>query len=49
MRDIKGVINISDDIVVFGETQKKHDEALGAVFRRLSRVGLTVDKETRYR
>ena len=44
VRDIQGVINISDDIIVFGETQKKH-EALEAVFRRLLRVGLTVNKE----
>ena len=49
MRDIQGVINIRDDIIVFGETQKKRNEALEAVFRRLSRVGSTVNKETRYR
>ena len=45
VRDIQGVINISDDIIVFGETQEKHDEALEAVFRRLLSVGLTVNKE----
>ena len=45
VRDIQGVINISDDIIVFGETQKKHDEALEAVFRKLLRVGLKVNKE----
>ena len=45
--DIQGVINISDDtgIIVFGETQEKHDEALEALFRRLLSVGLTVNKE----
>ena len=45
VRDIQGVINISDDIIVFGETQEKHNEALEAVLRRLLSVGLTVNKE----
>ena len=45
VRDIQGVINISDDIIVFGETQEKHDEALEAVLRRLLSVGLTVNKK----
>ena len=45
VRDIQGVINISNDIIVFGEIQEKHDEALEAVFRRVLSVGLTVSKE----
>jgi hypothetical protein len=32
IRDIPNAINISDDIIIFGQTQADHDEALRAVF-----------------
>ena len=41
---IEGVINISDDILIFGTTQAAHDKALQMVFERLSKTGLTLNK-----
>ena len=42
--DIPNAINISDDIIIFGQTQADHDEALRAVFERFSRIGLTLNQ-----
>ena len=42
---IDGCHNISDDIIVHGETQYEHDERLSEVLRRLSENGLTLNKE----
>lgn len=39
---ISGAINISDDILVHGKTQKQHDTALAAVFQRLRENHLTL-------
>ena len=44
IRDLEGVINISDDIIVFGKTQEAHDLALEAILQRFLKVGLTVNK-----
>ena len=41
--DISGVRNVSDDIVVYGRTQKEHDIALDRTLRRLHESGLTVN------
>ena len=41
---IDGVINISDDILIFGTTQAAHDKALQMVFERLHETGLTLNK-----
>ena len=41
---IKGAMNISDDILVFGTTQEEHDQNLRAVFQRLRERGLTLNK-----
>ena len=41
---IPGAINISDYILVFGKTQKEHDQALVATFQRLREQGLTLNK-----
>ncbi|CAB3997330.1 Hypothetical predicted protein, partial [Paramuricea clavata] len=41
---IDGVVNISDDILMFGKTQLDHDTALKTVFERLRQVGLTPNK-----
>lgn len=42
--NIPQVMNISDDILVFGTTKAQHDEALEAVLERLQSSGLTVNK-----
>ena len=44
IRDILGTINISDDVIVFGETQAEHDKALQVVFERFSTAGLSLNK-----
>ena len=43
--DIDGVLNISDDVLVFGRTQKDHDSALHAVLSRLCEHNLTLNKD----
>ena len=42
--DILGVLNISDDVIVFGTTQDDHNKNLQAVFQKFSEVGLTINK-----
>ena len=44
IRHIPGVLNISDDVIVFGKTQADHDESLHAVFCKFAKVNLTLDK-----
>ena len=44
IRHIPGVLNISDDVIVFGKTQADHDESLHAVFRKFAAVNLTLNK-----
>lgn len=41
---IPGVINLSDDILVFGGTRAAHDQALKATFQRLREKNLTLNK-----
>lgn len=41
---IPGVINLSDDILVFGKTLLEHDEALRSTFHRLKEKKLTLNK-----
>ncbi|KAL1268613.1 hypothetical protein QQF64_033976 [Cirrhinus molitorella] len=45
LQGIKGVKNLSDDIIVYGDSQRAHDEALRAVFQRLKDSGLTLNRE----
>jgi hypothetical protein len=40
---IDGVLNTSDDIIVFGKTKVEHDENLNAVLNRIEKSGLTVN------
>ena len=40
---LKGTINISDDILVFGKSQSEHDTNLNAVLKRLKDNGLTLN------
>ena len=44
IHDIPNAIKISDDIIIFGQTQADHDEALRAVFERFSHIGLTLNQ-----
>ncbi|CAB4012182.1 Transposon Ty3-I Gag-Pol poly [Paramuricea clavata] len=41
---IDGVVNISEDVLIFGKTQLDHDTALKTVFERLRQVDLTLNK-----
>ncbi|PIK47188.1 hypothetical protein BSL78_15958 [Apostichopus japonicus] len=45
LHGISGVINFSDDILVYGPSQSDHDKSLEAVFKRLSEHNLTINKE----
>jgi len=38
------VLNISDDVIVFGKTQAEHDDSLNPVFRKFAEVNLTLNK-----
>jgi len=40
---VKGALNISDDILVYGRSQEEHDRALNEVLNRLSKGGLTLN------
>ncbi|KAM7281182.1 uncharacterized protein ISCGN_005682 [Ixodes scapularis] len=43
LNGIPHVLNISDDILVFGKTKDEHDQALQATLERLTENGLTVN------
>ena len=43
LQEIKGVRNISDDIIVFGKSQASHDAALQAVFQKMRENNLTAN------
>ena len=43
LHGLKGTINISDDILVFGKSQSEHDTNLNAVLKRLKENGLTLN------
>ena len=45
LRDIPNVINISEDVIVYGATQTEHDDMLRSVFQRLADKGLTLNKQ----
>ena len=40
---IQNAINISDDVIIYGQTQAEHDEALEAVFQPFSTKGLVLN------
>ena len=44
LADIAGVINIYDDMLVFGKTQPEHDYALARLLQRLEDLGLTLNE-----
>ena len=41
--DLPGVLNISDDLLVFGRNQAEHDARLDAVMQRLRKANLTLN------
>jgi hypothetical protein len=45
LEGINGVLNISDDIIIFGKTTAEHDKALKEIFQRLSDKGLTLSPD----
>ena len=45
LEGIDGILNISDDIIIFGKTTAEHDKALETAFHRLSERGLTLNPE----
>ena len=45
IRDIPNVLNMSDDVIVYGKSQAEHDSTLRAVFQRFSERGLTLNKD----
>ena len=38
------MLNISDDVIIFGKTQADHDDALKAVFQKFADANLTLNK-----
>ena len=45
IKDIPGALNISDDIIIYGKNQEAHNQALDAVLRKFTNVGLTLKPE----
>ena len=45
LRGVKGVLNLVDDILVFGTTREEHDLALRICLDRLEECGLTLNKD----
>ena len=45
LHGIDGVRNIADDIIIFGNTKQQHDTALEQCLKRLSDIGLTLNRE----
>lgn len=43
LEGINGVLNISDDLIIFGKTTTEHDLALAQTFQRLHEKGLTLN------
>ena len=48
LEGIDCAINISDDILVFGQSHEEHDQNLRAVFQRLREKGLTLKSKCDY-
>ena len=42
---LNGVLNISDDVIIFGKDQEEHDRNLNLVLQRLVEKGLTLNKD----
>ena len=48
--DLNGVLHIRDDFIVYGRSNKEHDEALGSLLQRFRECGLTFNpKKCKFR
>ncbi|GBM69077.1 hypothetical protein AVEN_181461-1, partial [Araneus ventricosus] len=45
LRGLNGVVGLMDEFMVYGETEKKHDERLYQVLQRLQDSGCTVNAQ----
>ena len=45
IHDIPGLLNISDDVFVFGKTQSEHDNALQEAFKKFLEANLTLNQQ----
>ena len=45
IRDIPGLLNISDDVFVFGKTQSEHEKALQAAVQKFSEANITLNRQ----
>ena len=45
LSNLKGVINVSDDILCYGSSQNEHDTNLRALFQRLREKSLTINAD----
>ena len=45
LTDLKGVVCMIDDVLIYGSNYKEHDERLEAVLNRLQSAGVTLNKE----
>ena len=45
MRGCEGVVNIADNLIIYGEGVEQHDERLFAVLDRLKGAGLTLNED----
>ena len=45
LEDLNGIINIADDIIVYGHAITTHDKHLLALFQRAREYGLVFNKE----
>ena len=43
--DFQGVLQIEDDLLIYGRTQSEHDKRLRAVLQRSRQIGVTLRKE----
>ena len=48
LENLSGVLCNMDDVIVFGETQKQHDERLVEVLRKLAQAGVTLNKKCEF-
>lgn len=42
---VPGVVNLMDDVLVFGSSQKEHDERLFQILNRLAEAGVSLNQE----
>lgn len=45
LQGLRGVKNLSDDIIVYGTSQSEHDDNLRPVFQRIKESGLTLNRK----